>query len=415
MDMETLLTDLFSRNRGKIKPGFERIKALCHGLDLHLTTPAILVAGTNGKGSVANYLHQILRSHGIYSALYTSPHLLEYHERFKVDNGYIPADELINRATHILDLCQKKKIEATFFEISTALALWYFEDCGVDIMIMEVGMGGRLDATNILWPICSVITTIGLDHTEYLGNTRLKIAQEKAGIIKHHTPIFTGKIGPSERGVIRKIAQERSASLTELSQDYEYGRSKRNIFWFCRDDFAGRFSFARPLAIFDVQNMALALRVAISLQEFGLLQLTRGNIQKGLAQPLPGRFQLAKINDQTFLFDCAHNLEGLQALVASLKPYKRAPLFLLSCMKDKPIKQMVDFLKQSNITVMGFLTQSPRCMQLSDLMAAQIDMPLYESYEKAVVVAQSQVQANQLIVVAGSCYATGEVLKKGLG
>ena len=206
MDLKPLLDELFSMTVIGIKPGLERIEALCASLDNPQSRyPVVHVAGTNGKGSTSAMLASILQAAGYKTGLYTSPHIQRFNERVRINGVMIPDEDLVRLARPLIDAA--KPVEGSFFEVTTALAFQWFAEKRVDIAIIETGLGGRLDATNIVQPLVSVITSIDIDHTEYLGTTLESIAREKAGIIKGAAPCIIGETLAELRLVFDSVAQ----------------------------------------------------------------------------------------------------------------------------------------------------------------------------------------------------------------
>ncbi|MBK7987093.1 MAG: hypothetical protein IPK11_09300 [Ignavibacteria bacterium] len=211
--IDTVLTRMFALHRHGIKPGLERIEELMQQSGRpHTKFPSIHVAGTNGKGSVCSILAAILSAAGYRVGLYTSPHVRHFRERIRINGVPITDEEIIDLAAPMIANAEKTK--TTFFEITTAMAFQYFAQKKVDIAIIETGMGGRLDATNVLHPLVSVITSIDYDHTDFLGTSLTSIAEEKAGIIKYKVPAVTGEPRQNLRPCFeRKSCQPTPSSL----------------------------------------------------------------------------------------------------------------------------------------------------------------------------------------------------------
>jgi dihydrofolate synthase / folylpolyglutamate synthase len=262
---DTLHERLARRGLFHIKPGLERIRIILSALHHpERTQPAIHVAGTNGKGSVVASLESILRTAGYRTGLYTSPHLHNVCERVQVNGRPIDQESFVSLAREVLRAETQTKTRLTYFEFLTSLAFLAFRRLRIDVAILETGLGGLWDATNVIAkPLVTVITSIGLDHTQWLGETEAEIARQKAGIIKSRTPIVSGAEGDAA-SIISKAAKKRHASLLQLGHDFE-GRS-RETEWH-----AGRQSFdfywkGRPqryqiplLGRHQVRNAALTL------------------------------------------------------------------------------------------------------------------------------------------------------------
>ncbi len=398
------LQELFGTDPDVIKPGLSRIRTLCSHLGLHLTTPAVLIAGTNGKGSVATYIHKCLVAHGIHGGLYTSPHLKEVNERCMIGDEFIPHSELLKRATEIKGLNEEHQIGATTFEMITALSLWYFEDQRVDIMIVEVGLGGRFDATNILSPLCSVITSIGLDHEEYLGSSLTQIAFEKAGIVKRNTPVFLGKMDEESFLTIREIAISRNSPCVAFLQDYDLELEHKS--WrYKYQDFSFLLPSNRSYPQHQLNNLALALRVLFFLHQNGLFEPTINLLRSTGLINIPGRLTEQEWNGFPVVLDVAHNPDAIQSLCQSLKKKGIEPIFALSILRDKNFKQMVNVLSEFANPIVAFSNSSPRSWQEGDLKSHYPSIPFFDSFHEAIQELSAKIKKGQIIVVTGSFYA----------
>ncbi len=309
-----------------IKLGLHRINKLLLLLDSPQNKiKCIHVAGTNGKGSVCAMLSSILTESGYKTGLFTSPHLLEYTERFKINGANIPKQRFARIISEI------KKIIAghfddekpTEFEILTAAAFVYFAREKVDLAVIEVGLGGRLDSTNVIEPILSIITSVSYDHTDVLGKTLAKIAFEKAGIIKQSVTIVTGKNPPEVVGVIKKTALKNRAELMFASLLKAIGVEKINKTMYqivSSSTTVKKEKYLLPfLGLFQVDNLALAVAAAKALKAKGYGKLTQNLIAKGIQKALwPGRFQVIT-SKPIVVIDGSHNPHGAKALAASLK------------------------------------------------------------------------------------------------
>ncbi|MFH5832235.1 bifunctional folylpolyglutamate synthase/dihydrofolate synthase [Halalkalibaculum sp. DA3122] len=323
------------------KLDLERFRAFCGEIgDPQESYPSIHVAGTNGKGSTCQILGAIYHNAGYKTGVYTSPHLLEYRERFQVDGEYIPEERLLEFIN-----TYRARIEAaalSYFELSTAIAFWWFHVQQVDIAVIETGLGGRLDATNILRPEVSVITNVSRDHTDILGEDILDIAKEKAGIIKFHTPVVVGNASEEVRTLIRKEAARQWGAVYEvhsLNPTWKMG-----ICTLAEGEH--QYHFAT-----DLNNSVQAYNIAAAWYVVKLLgdsfNISEDQFREGLKQVkstfnLPGRFEKLDPGKEWY-FDGAHNLEAVRAMTASverIKPLNRAVL-VLSLMKDKIDREMM--------------------------------------------------------------------------
>jgi dihydrofolate synthase/folylpolyglutamate synthase len=304
--------------------------------------PILHVAGTNGKGSVAAMMHAILSAAGYRAGLYTSPHLIELTERIRSGGADIEPAEVVDLAAEVRGAATARGIDLTFFEILTVMAFLHFARHRVDVAVVEVGLGGRLDATNVVDPAVAVITTIGRDHTEWLGDSPGQIAAEKGGIIKPGRPVVLGRIDGEARDVLVRIAAERNASL--LARDSAYRGSADPRF-----DFDGLGWHLRGLDIalrgeHQRDNAATALAALAAVRD--RLPVGEAAIRRGLATVRwPGRLDVIASAPLTVL-DGAHNLDGVKALGHELPALLagRPVHVLFAVMGDKDWRPMVDHL-----------------------------------------------------------------------
>ncbi len=295
----------------------------------------IHVAGTNGKGSVCAMLHQIFSEAGCRTGMYTSPHLFDVRERIVISNEQISKhafSQLISEAEPLA-----KEAKATYFELLTVLALLHFSRQRCGIVILETGLGGRLDATNVGEALLSIITSVSREHTDYLGKSIREIAAEKAGIIREHGAVVSGASGEAQE-VIRRIAIERKAELFELS-DHDIRKA------------AGYRHYLSLKGGFQLKNLALVLKAVSVLKERqsctnalpdAAKNVSPDSIRKALASVrLPARFEWLADN---IIFDGAHNIEGMQSLareIENLRKRWKHVIVMLAIMKDKPIRDML--------------------------------------------------------------------------
>jgi dihydrofolate synthase/folylpolyglutamate synthase len=295
--------------------------------------PSLHVAGTNGKGSTSAFLASIFREAGCKTGLYTSPHLIRFNERITV-NGAEIADERL--AWYVAVLRPSiERTRATFFEATTCVAFLYFADEGVDIAVIEAGLGGRLDATNVVRPLVSVVTNVSFDHMDLLGNTLRKIAREKAGIIKKGVPVVTGSEDPAVLDVVRRTARARNTRLYRTK-----GFRMPSVSLGLRGSY-------------QTKNAHLAVAAAQIVRRTwarAFPGLTGGAIRRGLARVkgntgLRGRFHLLNAGGERYLIDVAHNREGMKTLLGELRRLKHPPrAVVFGVMKDKEFGAMLDEL-----------------------------------------------------------------------
>lgn len=300
--------------------GLERVRrALADLGDPHLQVPSLHIGGTNGKGSVASTAAAILGAAGRRTALYTSPHLCSVAERFQVDGRPLPVDRLERHAREVRGAVVTHGL--TFFEASTVLAFHSFAREGAEVMVVEVGLGGRLDATNVLGPLACALTNVQRDHADYLGDTLPEIAREKAGIIKPGVPVVTAETHEPQLAVFRSAAERAGASLTVLDpeadlEDLEVARDHtaftlETVPW-------GRLRLSTPLVgRHQAANAALAALLVAALP--AELRPDAAAVRRGMAGVRwPGRDQIEVVDGRTWLLDVAHNTAGIHSLVEVL-------------------------------------------------------------------------------------------------
>jgi dihydrofolate synthase/folylpolyglutamate synthase len=337
---------LFPRTTGGIKWGLETTEALLASLgnpERHFA--AIHVGGTNGKGSVSTLLAEIMRSAGWRVGLYTSPHLVSFRERVAVDGVPISEDAVTLWAAALEETAVR--LGATFFEVATALAFADFAARGVDLAVVEVGLGGRLDATNVLSPLACGVTRIAVEHTEYLGADRRSIAREKAGIAKRGVPFVTTEADPEIAGVLMAEAQGREAVAERLDPAAclsSVSVSSRGITFDAVTPERRYAGLEIGLAgAYQAENALLALRLAELVSP--AFPVDEASLRSGLlAARVPGRFD----RRGKWIYDVAHNPDGVRALVGALRgavpPPPRPVVGLVSVLRDKAWREMLELL-----------------------------------------------------------------------
>jgi dihydrofolate synthase/folylpolyglutamate synthase len=398
---------LFGLEQFGIKLGLENITTILDALDHpERAYKTIHIAGTNGKGSVTAMIDSVLRAAGYRSGRFTSPHLVDVTERFAVDGQPIDRatlesvlDELRGvidrlRATGALD------VQPTFFEVTTAAAFEIFRRAKVDVAVCEVGLGGRLDATNVLAPLVTAVTTIGLDHQRYLGDTLEAIALEKAGIIKPGVPVVVGRMDAAAHDVIRRVAVERNAPLLDAGPE----RVPAVHLGLAGDHQIGNAAVA--VGVLEVLNTRSVRIPAEAIRE-GLSNVSWA-----------GRLDLRRLPDgRDALLDAAHNRDGAAALAAFLtsKSMTRLPL-VFGVMRDKDIDAILATLLPSVSALVATRASTPRSADPSELAAAArrvagdaIPIQVIASPSEAMEAAWRR---SSRIVVAGSIFLLGDVMKE---
>ena len=407
----------------KIKLGLDSMNRFLERLDNpHLSLPCIHVGGTNGKGSVGATLCSILGTAGYKTGFYTSPHLSSVRERFRINTGYIPKQDFARLITKIHDVLDGSQI--TYFECTTTLAMLWFAEQKVDFAILEVGMGGRLDATNVVTPLVSVITNVSMDHEQYLGDTLSKVATEKAGIIKKKVPLVSGVADDDSGKVIRQTCTERSAPLFLFGRDFsgEY-QDKTNQGWHYKG-LDGVQLQDLPLAMkgsYQVGNASLALATVQVLKKQGYT-ITEDHIRTGLNKTKwPGRLEFFSIETEAspattlrFLLDGAHNPAGVTALKHALNDdylYKRL-ILVWGAMNDKDLQTTLQEIAPLADTLIFTRPESERSAtgeQLRDTLysAMQHKAVLTNTVKEAIDKAGELATPEDLICIAGSLYLVG--------
>jgi dihydrofolate synthase/folylpolyglutamate synthase len=407
-----------------IKLGLENVAVLCAALgNPQNQFLSIHVAGTNGKGSVSAMLAGIMRAHGLRTGLYTSPHLARVEERIRIDGETVgPARfrELLTRLKGVIDglMAEGRLVyHPTYFEVLTALAFLQFAERDVDVAVLEVGMGGRFDATNVVRPLVSVITTIARDHEEHLGSTLEKIAFEKAGIVKPRVPAVCGVSGGPALRVIRRAARERGTALTEV-----FGKGRmletarvRDGYRFIYTGEGGRYAFTPGLAgRHQGANAAVAIGTAEVLSRTWK-PFDKNKVLEAIRETRwEGRLETVR-RRPLVLLDGAHNPEGAEALAAYLEDVIRRPVVMvLAAMKDKDLRAMTRSLFPLASAVV--LTRVPykRSASPEELLAAappSFNGPVFlePDTRKAVELALSLSGRRVPVVIAGSLFLVGEV------
>jgi dihydrofolate synthase / folylpolyglutamate synthase len=425
--LDAKLTYLYSRTGGSIiKLGLDTTLALMHAMAVDpLKLPCVHVAGTNGKGSVSAMLESVLREAGLRTALYTSPHLIRFNERIRVSGMPIPDQDLIRLLDEVERADQLQSAESggrtgTFFELTTVVALKWFLEQKVQMAVLETGMGGRLDSTNVVMPLLSVITAIGMEHTMFLGDTLDKVAAEKAGIIKSGRPVVVGRQKPAVARVLAEKARLAGAPVLRADERISVKRLAQDLDGqaLSIETSDGPWAPVRLplLGDFQLDNCALAVTALEWMRDSLGLPLTQERIRTGLGKTRwPGRCQVAS-RDPVFLVDVAHNPDAAAALAAFLKKFRGDKPVALICgmLADKDAEGFFRLLRPVVDACVLVPLDSERNMPLERLMAAAkaAKLPAAEGRLPAAVRnGLKWAKANNGIVVsAGSLYLASAVL-----
>ena len=389
----------------------------------HREYKTIHVAGTNGKGSVSHMLAAILQTAGYTTGLFTSPHLKDFRERIRVNGQMIPQDEVIEFIEQNKPAFEKT--QPSFFEMTSAMAFHYFRKSNVDVAVIEVGMGGRLDSTNVIDPVLSVITNIGFDHTEFLGDTLVKIASEKAGIIKEQTPVVIGQYHPETWTVFSDFAKRFSSPVIVADQRYEANYSLftsdcKQVFQVMRDSKMVYPNLVLDLAgFYQRKNCYTVLTAVDELRNLGFV-VSNNHIYQALEQVtlltgLQGRWQSLG-NNPLIICDTGHNKDGMSWVTEQIKavPYRRLHM-VIGFVNDKDISGILEMLP-ANATYYFTNAAIPRALEANKLarMASEFGLigSSFSTVKQAFDAAKTNAGPEDFIFIGGSTFVVGECLLK---
>jgi dihydrofolate synthase/folylpolyglutamate synthase len=431
MNYQKTLDYLFSQ-----LPMFQRVGAAAYKADLNntiticnlLNNPqnkfkSIHIAGTNGKGSTSHFIASILQSAGYKVGLYTSPHLKDFRERIKINGNLIPQEYIVDFVSQYQT--DFDKIKPSFFEMTVGLAFDYFAKENVDIAVIETGLGGRLDSTNIINPLLSVITNISLDHTSLLGNTIEKIAGEKAGIIKTKVPVIIGETDIKTKSVFEAKAKLEDAPIVFAQEQFQV-KNIRQIteeqLFLCLDVYQ-KDTMIFPdlktelLGLYQQKNIITVVAAIHELIRQGF-NLDKNNIRSGIKHVIKntgllGRWQILS-KRPLIVADTGHNEAGVEAVVSQIEQTPHNNLhFVLGMVQDKDITTILDLLPKS-ATYYFCKANIPRAMEAEELknIAAQkkLNGKFFTSVKEALDAAKMAANANDLVFVGGSTFTVAEVL-----
>jgi folylpolyglutamate synthase/dihydrofolate synthase len=383
----------------------------------------IHVAGTNGKGSTSHFVASILREKGLKVGLHTSPHLKDFRERIRIDGQMVPKEWVCAFVEKYKEVIER--IQPSFFEMAVGMCFKYFEEQNVDIAVIEVGMGGRLDSTNIISPLASIITNISFDHMQFLGNTLEKIACEKAGIIKPNTPVVIGQTQKETTAVFFNKAKECNSPIYFADQEYKtenprYENSNlvidiRNLktneieYKGLSSSLCGEYQLKNIITVLKATDVLNSIDITLTKQE-----IERGfaNVQKNFT--LLGRWQTLRTSPLT-ICDTGHNEDGLHYVTAQLAhtPYKHLH-FVLGMVSDKDISTVLSLLPKENTTYYLCKADIPRGLDVESLAKkatqAGLTFEKCSSVKDALLLAQRNAKEEDLVFVGGSTYTVAEIV-----
>ena len=375
--------------------------------------PTIHIAGTNGKGSSSHMLASIFQAAGFKTGLYTSPHLYDFRERIKVNGQMCPETFVTSFTNKVKPIIEE--IEPSFFEITVGMAFDYFAQENCDIAIIETGLGGRLDSTNVIQPILSLITNIGWDHMALLGNTLPAIASEKAGIIKPNTPVVISEVIDETKPVFEKFASDKKAPIY-FAEDFIEFKSFTNHWTYAQFDYdtisvncdlPGRYQYKNIRGVLQCVHLLRAmgwnLQEEIVLKAFQQIKLTTG---------LMGRWECLQESPKLFL-DVAHNEHGMHALLDQLATLSFNHLHIITGMvKDKDVDAVLGMLpKEASFYFSN--AHIPRAMPAAELAEKAKNIGIhglvFDNVNEAIIAANKNAHPNDLIIVMGSIFLVAEV------
>ncbi|HTY01117.1 MAG TPA: folylpolyglutamate synthase/dihydrofolate synthase family protein [Bacteroidota bacterium] len=368
----SILRYLYSLQQRGMKFGLRNSRTLLRALDdPHRKFPSIHIAGTNGKGSTSAFLSSILQEAGFRTGLYTSPHLLRFTERIRINGREMPTRRLVEYVEELRPVIER--VHATFFEATTAVAFRYFADEGVDIAVVETGLGGRLDSTNVLRPLVSVITSIALDHTQILGNTIALIAAEKGGIIKRGRPVVSSVRGRDAERVLQRIARQRHAPFVpaaSIVRATEHG----DVLRFRKGRLKGKNVVPGLVGEHQKRNVEAAVATISVLQKTRLLrEVSDEDVLRGVERVrtntgLRGRYETVETPRGRLIFDVAHNPDGIKALVAMVRARKDRPaVVVFGVMADKNFRGILRQLRKVSRRLVAVAPHGERALGIEEL------------------------------------------------
>ncbi len=419
------LQTIYKLGRFGIKLELDTIQDILQRLDSPCRKfKTVHVAGTNGKGSTAVYIASILQQAGFKTGVYTSPHLVRFNERIIINGQEISNDQVAEayEAVHTADMGKRK---ATYFEIATAMGFYHFAKEAVDWVVVETGMGGRFDATNVILPEVSVITNLSIEHTEYLGKTIKALAWEKGGIIKPGIPVVTAVSQASGRRVLQNIAKEKSADLLFYKKDFSIRKDTGKETYTFHGLYNHFDRLIKPLAgEHQKENLSLALAACELIFKTNKstdprYDLTQTLVKEGLSQARwPGRLEHV-MEKPLVILDGAHNLHATKVLGKYLSSFLkgRTLTLVLGILDDKPYEKMLEHLVPLADRVIITKAKIDRSLEPAILKAAaqqltQSPVSIIQDVKEAVTHAVKTSRDTDVVCVAGSLYVVGEVKEK---
>ena len=405
------------------KPGLERVSEFCRKIGNPQRSYFVIhIAGTNGKGSVSNMLASVLQQAGYQVGLYTSPHLTDFRERIRINGEMISKQKVVNFVSKYRK--EMEVLDLSFFEMTTALAFDYFAQNDVEVAVIETGLGGRLDATNIVIPAVSVITNVGLEHTDLLGDSLPKIAREKGGIIKKSIPVIMGEKSSAYNLVIEDIASDVRSTVIYAEEAFECTRQSSEgeyqLFDMIRTRDNQQYTLRLPLlGEYQRQNVATVCTIADYLHENTPLSISRRAFVEGLKECVAstgfrGRWERLSSNP-TVICDTAHNAHGMQQVAEQLSKMEYNRLFcVLGFCEDKDIVQILKLMpKDAHYIFTRAASRRAASLELLAEAATEcgLEFECAESVQRAVEMAKSQINSDDMLYIGGSTFVVAEALE----
>ncbi len=414
MNLDSALEKIYSMHQFTIKLGLERIEDLLNYIgNPHRGLKYFHIAGSNGKGSTASFIASILMEAGFRVGLYTSPHLVKFNERIRINKTMIEDEYIADFINSINDYIDQH--EPTFFEITTALAFKYFKEKDVDYVVLETGLGGRLDATNVVDPLASIITSISLEHTNILGNQLEDIAREKAGIVKPNRDVFTGLLPDAAENVTREKANELNCKFfpvkdyAEFGSDYIHLQLQNKVYNIYQTGLTGYHQLCNAALAVKTINQVLSISDAVVINKGLKNVVSNSGIQC--------RYETVSENPR-IIFDSAHNMEGvevfLKQFVKESDNYNER-ILIFGAMKDKDIEGMLRFIEGTFTKIYVTEIENERTALYSDydLVGKKTGIKLEHLENPDLFIKGFQAKiGKKCLVVLGSIYLLGEIKSK---
>jgi dihydrofolate synthase/folylpolyglutamate synthase len=417
MNYQQAIDYLYSLQKTGIKLGLENIRQILNFLNNPQNKfKSIHIAGTNGKGSTSSFIASILSEMNFKVGLYTSPHLVRFNERIRIDGKEIEDDFLVEMINFLKP--QIEKIKPTFFEVTTAIAFEYFSEKKVDYGVIETGLGGRLDSTNVLLPEVSVITKIGFDHKEFLGYTIEKIAREKAGIIKEKIPVIISQNEENVKIIFKEISAEKNSPIIFVDENYFHSNLEQSIEKMTAQVYSKiseiNYSIlSTMIGDFQIENIKTSIATVENLfPEHNLKEIIFNGI-RNLMFRLRGRFEIINTKPKIILDTC-HNSDAIRNFILSLNKLIQNPkLAVFGIMKDKEIDDVIELIESSFEKIFLCEARIERSMNVFELAKKfkQSKIETFNSVETAVREALIKFLEDEVVVIFGSNFIVGEAIE----